>query len=114
MGELETMQEYDIKRGHFAKIDGDKLEIMMTEIFGSTSKRDDGFYVTSFGALAELHIKIKDKGALLVETVMDPKVDQSLASETIKKYNQFLERATGLTSKERSKRLQKKAKDGKM
>jgi hypothetical protein len=34
--------------------------------------------------------------------------------ETLRRWNVFLEQATGFTSKERSKRLQKKAKEGKL
>ncbi|HPD08781.1 MAG TPA: DUF5611 family protein [Methanomassiliicoccales archaeon] len=37
-----------------------------------------------------------------------------MAADTIKRWNDFLERATGFTSKERRNRLQKKAKDGKL
>ncbi|MCJ2541176.1 MAG: DUF5611 family protein [Candidatus Thermoplasmatota archaeon] len=37
-----------------------------------------------------------------------------MASESIRRYNKFLEAATGFNTKQRSKRLQKKAKEGKM
>ncbi|MEM4262839.1 MAG: DUF5611 family protein [Thermoplasmata archaeon] len=108
------MQEYEIRRGHFPEIDGGKIENILKEVFGKFDKKEDGSYETSFGALARLYIKIKDKKTLLVETTMNPKVDERVASETIKKYNAFLEAATGFTAKERSKRLQKKAKEGEL
>jgi hypothetical protein len=45
---------------------------------------------------------------------MDPSVGDEVALSTIKAYNVFLERATGLTAKERAKKAQKKAKEGKL
>lgn len=108
------MQEYEIRRGHYSKIDGGKIEDILKAIFGKFEKKEDGSYETSFGALARLYVKIKDKKTLLVETTMNTKVDENIASETIKKYNAFLEAATGFTAKERSKRLQKKAKEGEL
>ena len=108
------MQEYEIRRGHFGEIEGDNLGKIITDVFGKAEKKSDGEYETSFGALSKLHVKLKDKKVLLVETTMDPKVAPDIAAETIKKYNNFLETATGFTSKERSRRLQKKAKEGKI
>lgn len=108
------MQEYEIRRGHFPEIDGGKIEDILNRVFGRFEKKDDGSYETSFGALARLYVKIKDRNTLLVETTMNPNVDETVASQTIKKYNEFLEAATGFTAKERAKRLQKKAKEGKL
>jgi hypothetical protein len=108
------MQEYEIKRGHFPKIDGGKIEEILRKVFGKFDKKEDGSYETSFGALARLYVKIKDSKTLLVETTMNTKVDESVATETIKKYNAFLEAATGFTAKERSHRLQKRAREGKL
>lgn len=108
------MQEYEIRRGHFPSIEGGKIEVILREIFGKFEKKEDSSYETSFGALARLYVKIKDKKTLLVETTMNPKVEENVASETIKKYNAFLEAATGFTAKERSKRLQKRAKEGEL
>jgi hypothetical protein len=45
---------------------------------------------------------------------MDPTVNDDVALQTIRAYNTFLERATGYSAKERGKRAQKKAKDGKL
>ncbi len=42
---------------------------------------------------------------------MDPKVPEEVARETIRRYNAFLEDATGFTAKERAKRLKKSATD---
>ena len=84
----------------------------MKEIFGNVDKKEDR-YVSSFGALKELRAWQGGKNVLCVETEMDPSVDDETAQRTIKAYNTFLERATGYTAKERGKRAQKKAKQGK-
>ncbi len=108
------MQDYEIRRGHASNIEGEKLGSLVKEIFGSAKKLDDGSIETSFGALVKLNVKMKDKKSITVDTVMDAKVDVGTAEETRKKYFSFLDPATGFTSKERAKRLQKKAKDGKL
>ncbi len=108
------MQDYDIKKGHFEEIEGEKLGSLVAEIFGKSEASPDGGFQTTFGALAKLKVSIKDKKTLTIDTVMDPKVAPNVAAETVKKYNSFMERATGFTSKERVKRVQKKAKEGKL
>jgi hypothetical protein len=97
------MNEYDIKRGHFEKIDGDKLEIMMKDSFESVKKEGERL-VSSFGALDKIDVWLDGKKILCVETKMNTNVDDKTATETIRMYNQFLERATGFTAKERRKR----------
>jgi hypothetical protein len=97
------MNEYDIKRGHTEKIEGDKLEIMMKDSFESVKKEGDKL-VSSFGALEKIIVWLDGKKILCVETKMNTDVDDRTATETIRSYNQFLERATGFTAKERRKR----------
>ena len=100
------MNEYDIKRGHYEKIEGGKLNELVREIFGSVDERDGKLH-SSFGAIEELVVWPKDKKTLCVETRMNTKVDDRTAMETIRVYNRFLERATGFTAKERRKRASK-------
>jgi hypothetical protein len=106
------VQEYDIRRGFQENIEPDKLKALMKESFGNAEEKD-GRLVSSFGALKEL-AAWPEKKALRVETKMDPTVANDVAQETIRAYNSFLEKVTGYNSKERGKRLQKKAKDGKL
>ncbi len=91
-----------MKRGGAKALAGDGLRRLVAEVFG-TSWEEDGKVVASFGALRTLTTWTDGKD-LFVETVMDPTVDTLTASETIRRYNGFLERATGHTSKERKKR----------
>jgi hypothetical protein len=45
---------------------------------------------------------------------MQPDVDEETAIDTRKRYNKYMEEATGFTAKQRNKRLQKKLKEGKL
>jgi len=101
------MRDYDLKRGHFKFIQGPKLFELVQEIFGKADKQEEKI-ATSYGALDKL-IVWTDGKSLFVETNMNKDVDNEVARETISIYNKFLEKATGLSSKERAKRAKKKA-----
>jgi hypothetical protein len=105
--------EYDIKRGHFKKIDGKQLPELMKQYFGDVEKDGDKL-VSNFGAMKPITVWIKDKKTICVEITTSKDVDDSTALETIKARNRFLLDVTGFSSKERQKRLKKKAKDGKL
>ena len=107
------MQDYEVRRGHQKELEGGKLKLMMQEAFGNVAE-EGALLVSNYGALAKLKVGWDGKYSLRVETVMDPKVAPDVAQSTIKTYYAFLERATGFNAKERSKRLQKKAKEGKL
>ena len=100
------MNEYDIKRGHFDKIDGNKLELLMKDAFETVEVKDDKL-TASFGALDLISVWLDGKKKLCVETKMNTDVDDKTATDTIRMYNQFLERATGFTAKERRKKASK-------
>lgn len=100
------MNEYDIKKGHFEKIEGSKLETLMKDLFGNVNK-DGQKLKSSFGAMEKITVWTDGKKSIFVETRMNTKVDDKTASETIRMYNQFLERSTGFTAKERRKRASK-------
>ena len=61
----------------------------------------------TFGALDPIEAWLDGKKTICIDTNMNPKVDNDTASETIAKYNDFLLRATGFTTKERKKRAKK-------
>jgi len=107
------MQEYEVRKGNEENIEPAKLKAHMQELFGNVQERD-GKLSSSFGALKEIAAWAGKKNVLVVDTKMDLNVANEVAQQTIKAYNAFLEKATGFTSKERGKRLQKKAKDGKL
>jgi len=105
------MQEYEIRKGLQENLQPEKLKTLMQEAFGNVLEKD-GRFVSSYGALKELNAWPSKKN-LAVETKTDPSVADDVAHNTIKAYNTFLEKATGYTAKERGKRAQKKAKEGK-
>ena len=96
-------------------VDGDGLKNLMEDFFDTpVSVEDDGWHLVEYGALKPLKVKMNSKNELEVITIADPDVANDVASESIRRYNKFLEAATGFNSKQRSKRLQKKAKEGKL
>jgi hypothetical protein len=107
------MQVLDIKRGHYQNIEGAKLEELMKEIFGSVD-RDGDKLVANYGAMQPITAWVKSKKELCVDIVTATGIDDQTVLETIRLKNDFLQRATGFSTKERSKRLQKKAKEGKL
>ena len=75
-------------------------------------KKDGDCLVASYGALGELRVQVKSKAVLAIDTNMKTDVSNDVASDTIRRYNDFLLAATGFTSKERKKRLNEKLKKG--
>jgi len=108
---VRPMQELEIKRGHFKNIEGDNLNTLMVKYF-KTVKKDGDKLVANFGAMKPIEVWIKGKNLLCVEIVTDKTASETIAMDTIRAKNGFLEEATGFTSSERAKRLQKKAKQG--
>jgi hypothetical protein len=107
------MQTLDIKRGHYKNIEGAGLENIMTEVFGDVQKDGDKFKV-NFGAMKPITVWVKSKKELVVDITTATDVSDDEVMKTIKAKNDFLLKATGFSTKERSKRLQKKAKEGKL
>lgn len=107
------MVDFDIKKGHGASLEGEGLKNLMTEIFG-TVKEEGGSLVASFGATPRLEVKPVSKTVLSVISTSDKAATLEAMAESNRKYNEFMEKATGFNAKERSKRLQKKAKEGKL
>ena len=105
--------DYDIKKGNYGNLEGDGLKNMMEAAFGPVSKEGETL-VTSFGAMTRIEVTVKSKTSMDISTVTDKTASPDVAADTIKKWNEFLERVTGFSSKERRSRLQKKAKEGKL
>lgn len=101
------MKEYDIRRGHFKNIEGDKLKNLMESTFGQVDIEGNKLKA-HYGALQPLTTWVEGKDVLCVETQMNQDVADDVINETIQRYNKFLEEATGFTSKERIKRAKKK------
>lgn len=104
------MREYELRRGVGKTLEGDGLRKLAAETFPEAGTDGDKVLV-SFGAIERL-VAWTDGKRLFVDTVMKTGVPDHLATETIKAFNSFLEKATGYTAKERSKKAQEAAKKG--
>ena len=104
------MRDYELRRGHWKTIDGEKLLHLMQDVFGETQKEGSGFVVKDYGGITRLYAEQLGKTHLRIDTVMNPKVGNEDAQKTLRAYNDFLELATGYNAKERSKRAQAEAK----
>jgi hypothetical protein len=104
------VQVYPVRPSHRARLRDGSLLAVATEQFGSA--REEGAKVVgSYGAIAELRAW-PEGSSLAIEVRMDPQVAEPVARETIRRYNLFLEAATGYSAKERAKRLRKSAGGG--
>ena len=97
------MREYEIKRKHFPNVDG-KLYDIMKKSFGNVSKEGD-YFVSSYKALESISAKLDGK-KIIVET-KTKKASNEDSLDAIKRYNEFLEKVTGMTAKQRKKKLAK-------
>lgn len=104
------MQKYPVRASHRAGLNGPSLESLAKEHFGS-AEREGERVRTRYGALVAL-VAGPDGKDLAVEVTMNPKVDLTVAAETVRRYNRFLEAVTGFTTKERASRLRKSAGKG--
>jgi hypothetical protein len=104
------MRDYELRRGVSKALEGDGLRKIAADVFGEAAT-DDGKVVASFGALDRM-VAWTDGKRLFVDTTMKSGVPDDVATNTIKAFNAFLERATGYTAKERGKRAQAAAKKG--
>ncbi|MFA5895593.1 MAG: DUF5611 family protein [Thermoplasmata archaeon] len=106
------MRAYELKRGHGKNLEGGKFREIVAEAFGSATADGDKV-VVSYGAIGKL-VTWTDGKNLFVDMTMKPGVPDDVATETIARNNRFLEAATGMNAKERNKKLQAKAKEGKL
>lgn len=106
------MREYELRRGVAPTLEGDGLRKLAAETFPEAEAGMEGDKVlVSFGAIERMAAWTDGK-RLFVDTTMKPGVPDHVATETIKAFNSFLEKATGYTAKERSKKAQQAAKKG--
>ncbi|MEM0129015.1 MAG: DUF5611 family protein [Thermoplasmata archaeon] len=101
------MQRYPVKASHRSRLTLPSLAATARDAFGEAGVDGEGI-AARFGALRSLRARPAGR-ELEVEVEMDPKVAPEIAAETIRRYNRFLEAATGYTAKERAKRLRKSA-----
>jgi hypothetical protein len=101
------MQRYPVRASHRRNLVPTALAQVCQTHFGTAAIEGDSVRA-QWGAIERLTAR-GDGKELAVELVMNPKVEEAVAAETIRRYNSFLEDATGFTTKERAKRLRKSA-----
>jgi hypothetical protein len=101
------VQKYPVRASHRKNLEPASLAVILRTHFESAEV--NGVAVEAkWGAIERLSAR-GDGRELAVEMTMNPKVDNTVAAETIARYNRFLEETTGYSSKERAKRLRKAA-----
>ncbi len=107
------MRDYELKRGHWKNIDGEKLVHLMQDVFQDNPRKEGtGWIIENFGAISKLYVEQLGKTHLRVDTHMNPNVALEEQQKTMRAWNDFLELSTGYSAKERGKRSQKGAKAG--
>jgi hypothetical protein len=101
------VQSYPVRATHRAGLTPPALEAVLKAHFDTAVVEGDAA-VSSFGAISRISARPVGR-ELSVDLTMNPKVSEEVARETIRRYNQFLEAATGYSSKERAKRMRKSA-----
>ncbi len=101
------MQRYPVRVSHRANLQPEALERIARSAFDEAT-RDGERIRARYGALVSLTVEASGK-ELAVEVVMNPKVPNDVAAETVRRYNLFLEESTGYSAKERAKRVRKSA-----
>ena len=99
------MQSYPVRPSHRKNLDLEAIGVIARQHFDSV--RVGATEVeASFGALERMTVRPEGR-ALAVELRMNPRVEETVARETIGRYNRFLEEVTGYSAKERARRLRK-------
>ena len=110
------MRIYEIKRNNQKNVKDGKLKDIIVEHFKDFREQADGSILSSYGSLETISMHLKDnvnengrKVGLLLEMSTEAKKgsDEEEMMKTHRVYNNFLLAATGLTTKERTKRLKK-------
>jgi hypothetical protein len=101
------VQNYPVRASHRGNLAVATLAGLAKTHFDSSAV-DGEAVVATYGAISRLAARA-DGRELSIEVVMNPKVPEDVARETIRRYNLFLEAVTGFSSKERAKRLRKSA-----
>ncbi|MGI0132245.1 MAG: DUF5611 family protein [Thermoplasmata archaeon] len=99
------MQKYPVRPSHRANLAPEALEPVARGFFDAVRREGEGI-VGQFGAISRIAVRSAGR-ELAVDVTMNPQVPPEVQAETIRRYNRFLEDATGYSSKERAKRLRK-------
>ena len=99
------MQEYPVKRG-FTKDLNTTMAEGLKQCFGTEVKKLGDHYQISYGALKLLDVAMGVGGkTLIVRTESDKEASDAVILDTNRRFRNYLEVATGFSSKERMKKV---------
>ncbi|MDD1718064.1 MAG: DUF5611 family protein [Methanoregulaceae archaeon] len=105
------MQEFQVKRGFTQDLKARVVQASTT-YFGMPPREENGTFSLSYGALKRLEIRIGEGGrSITIDTESNKDAPDAVILDTNKRFRQFLEEATGFTTKERVKRAKKAAEE---
>ncbi len=102
-------RNYPLKRG--VSPDPQRIEGLLRECFGVVPQSQEGHFALRFGSFERLTVWLDGK-TLMVESQPAPGTPKEAIQDTIRRFNDFLFKATGFTTKERTKRMGKEADPG--
>lgn len=105
-----AVQKYPVRTSERRNLDLPVLEQILRSCFGEAHVEEDAV-VAAYGAITRIVVRPVGR-ELSVDPTMNPRVPEDVARETVRRYNQFLEAATGYSAKERAKRMRKLAGEG--
>lgn len=97
-------RSYPLKRG--VSPDPKRVEGLLQECFGTAPQAEGGRLSIRFGSFARLTVWMEEK-TLRVESEPAAGTPKEAVQDTIRRFNDFLLKATGFTSKERVKKMGK-------
>jgi len=100
----DTIKEYSFKRG--SSVDVERVRDVLRANIPAEITEENGKYTISYGAFKRMSMWLNGK-KLCVDTESDMNVSDDVASDTNKRYRNFLQEATGYTAKERLKKAKK-------
>jgi len=104
------VQNYPVRASERRNLALPALEEILKTCFGEAHVEGE-WVVASYGAIERIAVRPAGR-ELSVDPKMNPHVAEDVARETIRRYNQFLEAATGFSAKERAKRMRKSPGEG--
>jgi len=104
------VQKYPVRTTQRQNLALPALEQLLKASFGDAHIEGDAV-VSTYGAISRIVVRPVGR-ELSVDPTMNPQVPEDVARETIRRYNDFLQSATGFSAKERAKRLRKSAGEG--
>ena len=99
------MQTYPVRTSHRKNLELGVLGTIAKQHFTTVEVGATSVSAT-YGAIEQLSVRPEGR-ALAVEVRTNPRVEETVARETIARYNRFLEEVTGYSAKERARRLRK-------